>query len=133
MRITTTAHAMACGLYLLMVIVGTTWAIGAASMTNVVRLYGPAAPVALGLTVGFAAVLGLLCALTSHLMRRPDSALVTEAVCAAVCAAGFGLYWFSILGKAATTEWLTGGLVIICLARVAQIAVELRRIRHADR
>lgn len=127
--ITTTAHAMAVGLYLIMMIVGATWATSLAPLTSAIRLYGPYAPAVLGLSVTTAALVGAACALVSRYFRRPDAILVVELISAAVCAAGFGLYWASIFGRAATTELLTGGLVLICLARVAQIGVELRRIR----
>lgn len=133
MRITTTAHVMALGLYVLMCIIGASWAADAAPMINAVRLYGPWASAILGLPIAAAAFLGFLAALTSRWFRQPAGALRIEAVSCAVCAAGFALYWVSIFGKAVTTELLMMGLVVICLARILQIAVELRHISHADR
>lgn len=127
--ITTTAHAMAVGLYVLMIIVGASWASGVASLNSARDLYGPFAPVLIGLPVMLAATVGVLCALTSRLFIRPDGPLRVEAVCCVVAAAGFGLYWASIFGKAVTTELLAFGLIVICLARVAQVVAELRRIR----
>lgn len=133
MRITTTAHVMALGLYVLMCIIGASWAADAAPMTNAVRLYGPWASAILGLPITVAALVGFLAALSSKWFRRPGGAMLLEAGSCAVCAAGFVLYWVSIAGKAATTELLMMGLVVICLARILQIAVELRHISHADR
>lgn len=133
MRITTTAHVMALGLYALMAILGASWAVGAAPMTSATRLYGDWTPAVVGLLIAAAALLGFLAALTSRWFRRPIGALTVEAVAAGLCAVGFFLYWLSIAGRAATTELLTGGLVIISAARIAQIVVEVRHIRHAHR
>lgn len=127
--ITTTTHAMAIGLYVLMVIIGATWATGVASLRSATELYGPQAHVIIGLPVTIAALVGGLAALTSQFFVRPDGVLRVEAACCLVVAAGFGMYWWSIFGKAATTELLAFGLIVVCVARVVQVWVELRRIR----
>lgn len=128
-RITTSAHAMAVGLYGLMLIIGASWATGAARMSSAYDWYGPYAHLVIGLPITVASIVGGMSALTSHLFIRPDVPMRAELGACAVLAAGFGMYWWSIFGLAATTELLMLGLVIISLARVWQIWRELRRIR----